>query len=69
MKITNIEELNSAKQIVIEMRKNSTHPFVIGIFDEMLKELDRGDPSTIYTPSYYSIYRLGYDLFKDLHPV
>jgi hypothetical protein len=69
MQIKNLADLEKAKKLVKKMRKETSHPFIISVYDEMLKELDKGDPSTIYTPSYFSIIYFGFDVFRDLHRI
>lgn len=67
MKITTQAELEEAKQVVTEMKASATHPFVIGVFQKMLDELNSGGIENIYTPSFMSIEYFGYDIFKPLH--
>jgi hypothetical protein len=69
MKITNLKELEEARNIVLQMRAEATHPYVIQVFDLMLEELDEGDVENIYTPSFLSIQNFGYDIFQDLHRI
>jgi hypothetical protein len=67
MKITTLKELEDAKKLVLEMKGNATNNFVIGVFDQMLSELEKGNVETAYTPSYFSIINFGYDIFEVLH--
>jgi hypothetical protein len=67
MKIETLAQLEEAKKLVREMKASSSDSFVIGVFDEMLTELDKGDVENIYTPTYLSIVRFGYDIFNPLH--
>jgi hypothetical protein len=67
MKINNLAQLEEAKKIVLEMRANTSNAFITGVFDEMLTELNKGDVENVYTPTYLSIVRFGYDIFNPLH--
>jgi hypothetical protein len=66
MIITTLEQLEESKKIVLEMKSQATNEFVISVFDEMLKELNTKGVECVYSPSYLSIIRLGYDIFKVL---
>jgi hypothetical protein len=63
MKIETLAQLEEAKKLVREMKASSSDSFVISVFDEMLTELDKGDVENIYSPSFLSITRFGYDIF------
>jgi hypothetical protein len=69
MQIKTLADLEKAKKLIKKMRKEATHPFVISVYDEMLKELDKGDPENMCTPSYLSIVYFSYDIFRDLHRI
>lgn len=64
MEINNQDDLEKARTMVIEMKANAEHPYVISVFDEMLESLS--DVECEVTPSYLSIIRFGYDIFKPL---
>ena len=69
MQIETLADLENAKKLIRKMRKEVTHPFIISVYDEMLKELDKGDPENIYTPTFLSIEKFGYNIFKVLHRI
>lgn len=68
MIIRNIKELEKAKKTVLQMKSQATHPFIISVYDEMLDELNKKGVECL-SPSYFSIYRFGYDIFNPLHAI
>ena len=66
MIINNLQELDDAKKLVKGILKGTKNPFVISVYKEMLYELNRGDVENVATPSYISITRFGYDIFKNI---
>jgi hypothetical protein len=68
MKITTQKELDEAREIVLEMKAQTTNGFVISVLDMMLEELDTKGIEC-YTPTYFSILSFGYDIFQPLRRI
>jgi hypothetical protein len=68
MIINDAKQLEDAKKMVDDMIKESKNDFVKNSLIEMKEELNRYGIEC-NAPSYFSIYRFGYDIFNPLHAV
>lgn len=66
MQITTLAQLENAKKLILEMKAQTTHPYVISVFETMLGELDKNDVENVCTPTFLSITNFGYDIFSVL---